>query len=251
MDRLCSIITPAYNSASFIARTIGSVLMQTYPDWEMIVVDDCSTDGVGEVVAEEAEKDGRIRLIRNARRLGQAASRNTAIEAARGRFIAFLDSDDIWAPMKLERQISFMEKERCPLSFTAYKKIDERDFITSCMVEVPKKVDYRGLLKTNVIPCLTAVYDTRPLGRVFMRLGLKAHEDHLLWLDILKRGYEARGLNECLGYYRIREGSVSRNKARAALCQWKVYREFERLPLHESVYYFATYAYHGYRKSRL
>lgn len=244
---LVSIITPAFNSARFVRQTIESVQAQTYPSWEMIIVDDGSQDNTCEMVEEKADRDNRIRLIQLGENIGPAKSRNIAIDAASGRYIAFLDSDDQWLPDKLRKQIDFMQKHNSVLSYTAYNKIDVGGRRIGETMHVPERVDYHTLLLTNVIGCLTAVYDIRFLGKMYMPHISQKH-DYALWLDILKRGHEANGLNECLALYRVRSDSISYNKLHAAFSQWKLYREIERLPWHRSTYYFINYAYHGFKK---
>lgn len=248
MAELCSIITPAYNTAPFIKDTIGSVLAQKHQDWEMIIVDDCSDDGTREIASGEAEKDGRIRLLINKENRGQAAARNAAIRAAKGRYIAFLDSDDLWAPEKLSKQIAFMREKKSPLSYTAYRKIDESGNILGDL-PVPGKAGYGSLLYTNCIGCLTAVYDVGRLGKQYFPTFLTKHEDYMLWLKILKKMKTAHGLDEPLAFYRVRQNSVSRNKMKAAHYQWKIYRDAEGLPLHKSAFYLLHYAFHGLKKS--
>jgi glycosyltransferase involved in cell wall biosynthesis len=249
MDRyLVSIITPVFNSERYVRQAIESVQAQTYGDWEIIIVDDCSRDRTCEIIEALAGADGRIRLIKLSRNRGPAISRNIAIGSANGRYIAFLDSDDLWLPDKLEKQIRFMKEHDCVVSYTSYKRIDEGGNIISDAMPILEKVNYEKLLLSNVIGNLTAAYDVGALGKIY--LPLNGHEDYGLWLKILRSGYEAWGINECLAMYRVRGKSVSRNKLKAAMFQWKIYREAEKLPLHKCVYYFINYAYHGYRKSK-
>ncbi len=244
-----SIITPLYNAESFIAETIRSVLSQTMDEWEMIVVDDCSTDRSAEVVREVAAGDRRIRLVRLEHNVGPAVARNRAIELAKGRYIAFLDGDDMWSERKLERQIAFMKDRDIALSYTDYYRIEERSGRRIDLIRAPEKVDYRELLKQNVIGCLTAVYDTEKLGKVYMPEILK-RQDFALWLKILKRVPFAYGLNEPLACYRVRSASVSSNKIRSSLYNWKLYREVEKLPWYEAAYYFGWYTFRSLRKYR-
>ncbi|WP_457594799.1 glycosyltransferase family 2 protein [Hydrogenimonas sp.] len=244
-----SIITPLYNAESFIAETIRSVLSQTMDEWEMIVVDDCSTDRSAEVVREVAAGDRRIRLVRLEHNVGPAVARNRAIELAKGRYIAFLDGDDMWSERKLERQIAFMKDRDIVLSYTDYYRIEERSGRRIDLIRAPEKVDYRELLKQNVIGCLTAVYDTEKLGKVYMPEILK-RQDFALWLKILKRVPFAYGLNEPLACYRVRSASVSSNKIRSSLYNWKLYREVEKLPWYEAAYYFGWYTFRSLRKYR-
>ncbi|MCG3727439.1 glycosyltransferase family 2 protein [Vibrio cincinnatiensis] len=245
---MVSIITPSYNCANYIFETISSVLSQTYSEWEMIIVDDCSTDNSVSVIKSHIEKDSRIKLIQLNENSGAAIARNTAIEAAQGRYIAFLDSDDLWEPEKLATQISFMQKNDIAFSFSAYHKVDEQG-VNIGKVDVPEKVTYQKLLKCCVIGCLTAIYDTQKLGKVYMPL-IRKRQDFGLWLHILKKCDSAYGLNIPLAKYRIRKDSISSNKLKAAQYNWKLYREVEKLSLFKSVYYFSHYAINGVLRSR-
>ena len=249
-QELVSIVTPAYNSAAFIADTMASVRQQTHNNWEMIVVDDASQDNTCQIAEQWARNDSRISLIKFAQNRGPAESRNAAIKAAKGRYIAFLDSDDMWLPHKLDEQIRFVRKHKCALSYTAYKKIDKDGNLISNTIKVPEIVTYKQLLSTNVIACLTAMYDSKILGKVYMP-DIPKRQDHCFWLNITKMGYAGYGLNKPLALYRVRHNSVSNNKLKAAFYQWKVYREVEGLPLCKSMNYFLKYAYHGYRKLKM
>lgn len=244
ISELITIVTPAYNSAQFIATAIDSVRQQTIENWEMIIVDDCSTDRTLEIVEEYARLDRRIKLHRLSLRSGAAVARNYAIDKAHGRYIAFIDSDDAWVPQKLEKQVTFMRTKQAVLTYTAYEKMSEKGELSSRVVTVPDSVNYDQLLSGCVIGCLTAMYDTSILGKVFMPLIAK-RQDYGLWLKILKQGHVAYGLNESLAYLRIRKGSVSSNKLVAAAYVWKLYREIENLPYWKSVYHFLSYAYHS------
>lgn len=242
-----SIITPAFNSQAYIENCIQSVLAQTIDSWELIVVDDASEDETQEIVRDYMRKDQRIKLIEQKINKGPAVARNLAIEAASGRYIAFLDSDDAWFSNKLERQIEFMETIKAPLAYTGYKKMNENGQIMSDGVRVPFQVTYNTLLNSCVIGCLTAIYDTSSIGKVYMP-EIKKGQDYALWLKILKKGYVAHGLNEPLATYRVRRNSVSSNKLKAAKYQWMIYRTVEKLPVHRSIYHFMRYAYCGVKK---
>lgn len=238
-----SIITPLYNSAEFLSDTIRSVQNQTFNNWEMILVDDCSADQSSGIAQSFADRDSRIRLIRLNKNLGAAVARNVAMEAAQGRYIAFLDSDDLWLPSKLETQLSFMQKKGIDFSFSAYEKIDEQGKPLGFM-GVPAKINYNQLLKCCVIGCLTAMYDTEKLGKVYMPL-VRKRQDFGLWLRLLKKTEFAYGIQEGLGQYRVRNDSISSNKVSAAIFNWRVYREVEKLSLLKSSYYFSHYLVRG------
>jgi teichuronic acid biosynthesis glycosyltransferase TuaG len=242
-----SVITPAFNAARFMRETIKSVQAQTLTDWEMIVVDDCSTDNTKDVVEEQARKDPRIRLIRMDSNSRQALARNKGIREARGKYIAFLDSDDLWFPEKLAMQTEFMEKTGYALTYTSYKKINEKGDVISSPLKFPPVVNLESLLKSNYIGCLTAVYNAEKIGKVYMP-NITKREDYALWLKILSMGYKAYLVDRCLAMYRVRPGSVSNNKACAAFYQWKVYREVEKLSLIKSLEYFFSYALNGVMK---
>ena len=252
MSAMVSVVMPARNSARHLEQAVESVVLQTHRDWELIVVDDGSTDATWSILGRLAARDARIRTLRLPHSAGPARARNLAIQSAAGRFIAFLDSDDLWLPAKLERQLDVMQRTGAVLSFTAYRKIDSHGNLGHSVIEVPPTVTYAELLKTNVIACLTAVYDALALGKMVMPEG--RHEDYALWLAILRRtsgaaGTPAVGINEALACYRVHDGSVSHNKLKAAGLQWAVYRQVERLSLRRSLYYFLHYAWHGLRKA--
>lgn len=234
---------PTYNSENFVSESIKSVLDQTYQDWELVVSDDGSTDGTLSLVKQFQESDNRIKLLPPSENKGPAHARNLAIAAAQGRYIAFLDSDDLWKPIKLARQIEFMQKQDEAFSFSSYDRIDEGGkFINTHWVRDP--VTYRDLLKTCVIGCLTAVYDTEKIGKVFMP-DIRKRQDFGLWLSILKRTGRAVPLQESLALYRVRNNSVSSNKVNAAKYTWSIYRDVEKLGLFRSAYYFGHYAVNG------
>ncbi|WP_088032400.1 glycosyltransferase family 2 protein [Evansella clarkii] len=247
LDDLVSIITPAYNSEKFIRHTIDSVLAQTYSNWEMIVVDDCSTDRTVEIVTEFMEKDNRIKLVQLKENKGPALTRNTAIKYARGRYLAFLDSDDQWLPEKLQRQLVFMKKNDIAFSYTNYEFIDEDGTPTNKFTQIPDVVDYKDLLKQNIIGCLTVMLDINKTGKIEMA-DIRSRQDYTTWLSLTKRGFKAYGIKETLAKYRLVENSLSSNKVKMAKQNWKVYREVERLSVIKSLWYFLHYIYYKVRK---
>ena len=241
-----TIIMPSYNSEKFIIESVESVLVQTYSNWELIIVDDCSPDDSNKIITKYVDNDSRIKLIKLQKNSGPAVARNTAIEVASGRYIAFLDSDDVWLPNKLETQINFMHDNDLAFTYSSYRLVGEDNehlgvFITK------DKISYFDMLKTCSVGCLTAIYDTEKIGKQYMPLILK-RQDYGLWLKILKLIGETRGILEPLATYRIRKNSVSSNKVKAAKYQWKIYREIEKLSFLKSLYYFAFYAYNGITK---
>lgn len=249
MTNRISIITPCCNAAKYLAQTIESVLAQTWQEWEMLIVDDCSTDGSADVIMEYANKDSRIKYFRTSHPSGSpAVPRNVGIENASGRYIAFLDSDDMWLPNKLEVQLRlFQENADAAIVYSYYEKVPETGVRSGRVVTSPCRITYNDLLYGNVIGSLTGMYDTEKVGKVYMRqIG---HEDYPMWLEILKKGFV--GVNTCdvQALYRVREGSVSADKLKAARWQWNIYRNVENLSLFKSIRCFIAYAYKGVVKS--
>jgi glycosyltransferase involved in cell wall biosynthesis len=240
---LVSVIMPTYNSRAFVRDSIASIRGQTYENWELLIIDDASTDDTVATIEKAAQGDPRIRILRSAENAGAAEARNRGIQEARGRYIAFLDSDDQWLPRKLERQVDLMRANSWAFTFTAYDKIDEQGRKIG-HVGIPKTTTYRQLLKTCVIGCLTAMYDTEVLGKVPMPL-IRKRQDFGLWLRLLKKTPRAYGIQETLALYRVRTDSVSAKKSNAAHYTWKLYREVEQLSLIASLWYFAHYAIRG------
>lgn len=233
-----SVIMPAHNVQDFIERSINSIMSQGFEDWELLIVNDCSIDGTVAVV-ERYLSDRRIKLIHNERNLGGAGSRNVAIELAQGRYVAFLDADDIWTADKLEKQIAFMRQNNVGFAFTGYSTITEQDELMD-RIEVPQRVNFSKLLKHNYIGCLTAIYDTQPFGKIYMPL-VRKRQDFALWLELLKRFDYAYGLNENLGYYRIRAGSLSSSKVDAFKYYWRVLRQVGECNVFSASYNIAWY----------
>ena len=232
---LVSIITPCYNSESFIADTIKSVQNQSYENWEMLITDDGSTDSSIKIIEKFATEDTRIKLfkISNA---GAAVARNHSIEQAKGTYIAFLDSDDIWLPKKLEKQINFMETNNYILSFTSYQRMNEEGILINEVVKAHAKLNYKNMLYSNKIGCLTAMYNQEKLGKIYMPL-IRKRQDYALWLSILKKVDFAYGLDEVLATYRLRNFSMSAKKTEMIKWNWKLYREIERKSIVEATYY--------------
>jgi teichuronic acid biosynthesis glycosyltransferase TuaG len=236
-----SVVMPAYNAEATIASAMASVRDQTDAGWELIVVDDGSTDRTAEIAAAAAAADKRIRLIRQ-RNQGVAAARNAAIEAATGRYLAFLDADDLWLPSKLERQLRFMSLRSSALSATAYRR--QWGDKLGPFFHVPELITYATSLGSRPFISITVMVDT---AQVRVRMpnisrGSLLPEDLVAWLGILRTGVVAHGLDEDLARYRSTEGSRSCSKAKCAYQVWRVYRDIERLDLARSSWYFAQYA---------
>ena len=243
-----SIITPVFESELFIKLTIESVLNQTYQNWELIIIDDASSDGSVKIAESFATKDERINLIKLDSNKGPAAARNRGIKEASGRYIAFLDSDDLWHKDKLEKQIIFMQKNEYAFTFTGYEKIDDKGKKIGNILPFKGQVAYCDLLKSNHIGCLTAMIDLKILGYKIYMPDIKKRQDQGLWLEILKEIDKAYCLNKVLGKYRIRKDSISINKIANIKFQWQLYRELEKLSIIQSFYYMLWYAFYGIRK---
>ncbi|MGY5393441.1 glycosyltransferase family 2 protein [Acinetobacter sp. NigerLNRRAM0016] len=248
LEMRVSIITPSYNSAEFIEKTINSVLLQTYTNWEMLIIDDCSTDDSIGLIQSYIDKDARIKLIQLQKNSGAAVARNKGIQNAQGRFIAFLDSDDSWCYDKLEKQVHFMLENGYAFTYTAYHKVNELGENIGNMY-IPDKVNYHQLLKTCIIGCLTAMYDVHKLGKMDFPL-IRKRQDFALWLKILRYEPFAYGLQEDLASYTVRSDSISANKFKAAQYNWYLYRKIENLSLFLSSYYFLHYAVRGVLRNK-
>lgn len=247
-QELVSIVTPAYNASRFLEATVRSAIAQTYRQWEMLVVDDCSIDATAQVLARLAAEDPRVRPIAHERNGGPARARNTALRAARGGLVAFLDSDDLWLPQKLERQVSYLREVAGCFCFTGFRRIDESGERVGRFRPLPRRLAYRDLLKNTAIMTSTVLIDRRVTGDFTMPVTY--YDDFAAWLGILRRGHIAHGLLEDLVRYRVVGRSISRNKGRSALWVWKTYREVERLSLPTAAWCFANYAWRGYLKYR-
>ena len=245
IEKLVSVIMPNYNGAKYISIAIESVIFQTYPFWELIIIDDCSTDNSVNIIEEYVAKDKRIKLIRLPKNSGAAIARNTGIEVALGQYIAFLDSDDVWLPNKLEKQITFMKDNDIDLTYSSFYIINESGHI-KVIRTIKERISYKDLLKTNWIGNLTGIYDTQKLGKVFMENV--RHEDYTLWLKILKKIKFAYGLNEPTAKYRILARSYSSNKFNTIQWMWHIYRKIEKLNILQSAYYLISYIFHGIKK---
>ncbi len=239
-----SILTPAFNVGRFVDQTVASAQAQTFADWELIVVDDGSTDDTGARVESAARRDPRIRLVSPGRNQGIAASRNLGIDAARGRFLAFLDADDLWDTDKLERQLQFMNERSATLSFTGYRLTDESGARLG-NVRAPPTLTYRQMLRGHRVGCLTVMVD-REKAKLRFPAFPKA-SDLAGWLSVLREGHLAHGLDAQLATYRVVRDSISRRKARYVGRVWEVYRA-QPLPKPTLALYYAEYAVRGFLK---
>ncbi|CAM4241385.1 glycosyltransferase family 2 protein [Kerstersia similis] len=238
-----SIIMPAYNCADTIKESIESVLKQTHDAFELLIINDCSTDDTAAVITEFSERDPRIHILHQANNSGVAKTRNRAIDIAKGQYIAFLDSDDLWLPEKLAIQKRYFDAGHAVVfsSYTRFgnnqpeKTVFSRPFIT-----------YKELIKGNLIGNLTGAYDTRKLGKIYQQPV--RHEDYLMWLQLLKKSGIAAGIPDVLARYRVREDSISANKLKSALWTWQLYRQHLGLGFFKSASSLFSYAQQGLKK---
>lgn len=233
-NKLVSIIVPAYNCADFLAITLDSIINQTYKDWEAIIVDDCSTDDTAKIVTEYVINDKRIQYHKLDKNSGAAIARNTAVKLAKGKYIAFLDSDDVWFPEKLSKQIGFMEVNKYLFTSTSYTKIDQQGKYLNKTVGVRKQSDYDDILKKNPGNS-TVIYNAEVIGKVTIP-NIRKRNDYVMWLSVIKKAGVLYGIEEPLASHRIRSGSLSNKKVNLVRYHWKVYRDIEKLPVFKSIY---------------
>ncbi|MBC2177763.1 glycosyltransferase family 2 protein [Listeria booriae] len=240
-----SIIMPAHNAEAHIQTAIDSTLAQSFEDFELLVLDDCSTDRTVEIV--EAYTDSRIQLHVLETNLGAAETRNYGIRQAKGRYLAFLDSDDCWKPEKLAVQLAFMEENQAALSYTAYDVMSPDGAQITGRVNVPESVTYRYLLRNTIIGCLTVMIDTEQTGLVQMP-AFKGAEDTATWLTILKKGHVGKGITDSLAFYRKGNVSLSSNKLQMAKLIWSVYRKNQNMSVFMALTHFPFYLWNGFVK---
>ncbi|CDD26716.1 glycosyl transferase family 2 [Clostridium sp. CAG:452] len=234
-EDLVSIVTPTYNCGKFIAETIESVIEQTYKNWEMIIVDDCSKDDTQTIVGKYIKNNKRIKYIKFEKNQGAAIARNVAIKEAKGKYIAFLDSDDLWSKDKLEKQIGFMKKNNYNFSYTNYEEIDEKSMSLNIQVTGPKKITKAGMYNYCWPGCLTVIYNAEKVGRVQIE-NLPKNNDYAMWLKVIKKS-KCYLLNENLAKYRIRQGSISRNKKLQLIkYHYILYRYGEKMNIEASIF---------------
>lgn len=245
MERLVSIITPAYNAEEYIGAAIESVLKQTYQNWELIIVDDGSTDHTQRIVSSYT--DERIRYHKLEKNSGVAVAMNRALTLAKGELLAFLDADDFWKPEKLEVQVNFMERNHYGFTFSAYEILSPKG---NKVVRVPKQQNYDQYMFNTVIGTSAAMLDRVIVGD-FRMVNIKKDLDSMTWAKLLRQGHIAYGLDESLVYYRKVETSISNNKWKAAVNHWQNCRNIEKVPLIKCIYYFFGYSVNAFRKHYL
>lgn len=249
MNNLVSIIMPAHNAAKTIVQSIESVLQQSYQQWELLVIDDCSSDETVSLVTSYLQKDTRIKLFHTDKSVGKPYyPRNIGIKNANGRYISFLDSDDLWLPSKLEKQIPLFADKNVAIVFSYYEKFSSEQVTeeTNRIVKSPGQVSFKSALYGNPIGNLTGAYDTEKVGKVYYEnVG---HEDYVLWLTILKQGFIAKNTNTVEARYRVAEKSVSSNKGKAALWTWNIYRKTLSFNFFRAAFCYAIYMIKGVLK---
>ena len=239
---LVSIIVPVYKAEQFLKDTIKTVEEQTYTNWELIFVNDCSPDNSVEIIENTMKQNTKIKLINLEQNSGAAIARNTGIEEAKGQYIAFLDADDLWDKEKLEKQVNFMKENDCAFSFTGYEFADENGVGNGKIVNVPQIINYKQALKNTTIWTSTVMFNMQKIQKELIYMPNIKSEDTATWWKILKNDYIAYGLNENLSYYRRTEGTLSSNKIEAIKRIWNLYRKQEKLNILYSFYNFCFYA---------
>ena len=244
MSELISIIVPVYNAEKYILETMDSVLVQTYSDWELLLVDDCSCDRSAETIAKyaEREKESRIRLIRQPSNQGAACARNRGLMEAQGRYIAYLDADDLWMPEKLEHELAFMRKKDAAFVFTGYEFADENGAGLGKVVRVPETLNYRQALSNTTIFTTTVMFDTEKISKEQLVMPQIKSEDTALWWRVLRSGQMAYGLDENLALYRRAGRTLSSNKLEALRRIWNLYRKAEGMGIISSAWHFCFWA---------
>lgn len=246
-EPLVSVIIPAYNSSMFISHAVNSVVNQSYTNWEIIIIDDCSTDDTADIINGFVKSDERIFSISNECNLGVSKSRNLGIERSTGDFIAFLDADDVWHKDKLKCQLDKLNNSDFDFSYTSYAIVDANGFEIKNPYIVPEKVNFEFLLRENFIGCSTVMF-SRKIADSFKFPTNFYHEDYCLWLDIFKSGYRSVGCSDVLVDWRLISDSRSFNKKNSAVNRWKIYREYLKLSFFKSSSVFISYAIRGLKK---
>ncbi len=244
LDEKISIITPVYNCEKYIENTIENVLKQTYINWELILVDDCSTDNSLKIVEKYAKVDRRIKVFRLKENGGAAKARNKALEESTGRFISYLDSDDLWYKNKLEKQVIYMLEKSIGFSCTSYEVVDDSGSKLNKNIIMKKELDYIGFLTNNLLQTVGIMVDLNYVDKQFLIMpDLRRRQDAATWLQVLKNGNNCFGMKDVLAMYRRTENSLSSNKIKAVKGVWYLYRKVEKLSLQFSIYCFIRYAF--------
>lgn len=249
IEEKVSVIIPTYNSSKFVLQTLQSIKNQTYKNWELLITDDCSTDETVDTINSFIKNDERIKLFKLDNNSGTATARNHSIYHAKGRYIAFCDSDDRWKPNKLEVQIAYMKEHDCGFSYTSYDIINENGKSIGSSVAKPT-INYKNILRNNYIGCLTAIYDTNMYGKLYMP-KIRKRQDWALWIMILQKSNKACGLNQVLATYMQRKNSISSNKFEMLKYNFNIYFHFLKLSRLKSFFYMIRFVFYFLRYKKL
>ena len=248
-EELVSIVVPVYNSEKFIKETVETVKAQDYQNWELLLVNDCSTDNSKEEIKKYEKEDNRIRLIDLKENSGAAIARNTGMKEAQGKYIAFLDADDLWENTKLKKQIEFMQKDDYEFTYTGYEFADENGNKLGKVVKVPEKINYKQALKNTTIFTSTVMFNVDKLGKELISMpNVRRGQDTATWWKVLKTGIIAYGLQESLSMYRRSNNTLSSNKIKALKRTWNLYRNVENLSFFSSLYNFVWYCFNAVKR---
>lgn len=250
-EKLVSIITPMYNSEKYILETYESIAKQTYKNWEWLVIDDCSIDKSYQIIEKISRKDKRIKLFKNIKNSRAASCRNIGLENCKGEYITFIDSDDLWDHDFLEEQVSLLLEKNCNIVFSSYRRISENLKENLGEYIVPTYIKISDLLKTNYFSCLTVLYKKEKFLGIKFNENLKMHEDYLMWLEMLEKESIAYANQRVLATYRVRNGSVSRNKVKNLFYMYFVFRKIKKFKILKAIKYLIYYIYYGIKKNKL
>lgn len=249
-NKTVSVITPVYNAARFIVGTVESAATQTYKDIEIVLVDDCSKDNSAEIITELQKKYPNIVCHKQEKNQGAAVARNTALNLAKGRYVAFLDSDDLWLPEKIERQLALMKQKECPFCYAAIDFMDEEGNIIKGKRNIQETCDYKYLLHNTIIATSTVVIDRNVMGDFHMPLR-RGGQDYATWLMLLRNGTVARGINEVLSHYRISSGSLSSNKWKSIKQVWQIQTHDEGINKVKAIWHVCCFIWNALKKYKL
>ena len=248
-SKMVSIITPVYKCEKMLKETIECVINQTYKNWELILVDDCSPDESWKIAKEYEKKDKRIKYFKLNENSGAAIARNYALEKAKGRFIAYLDADDLWKKEKLEKQVKYMIENKYAFTCTDYEKIDEQGNSLNKIIKIPKVVNYNLFLRNTIIQTVGVMVDTSITGKELLVMpNIRRRQDAATWCQLLKNGFDCYELPENLSYYRVVSNSLSSNKFKAIKMNWYWYRKIEKLSIWKASFCFIGYAFNAVKK---
>lgn len=246
-EPLVTVIIPVHNGERYIESSVRSVMTQTYNNWEMLIIDDSSTDNTCMIANKLADEDKRINLIKNPCNMGTARTRNRGLELSKGDYVAFLDADDVWKKDKLHLQMEKLKSENADLAYSSYAIVDSDGEASRSAYMVPETITFDGLLKENVIGCSTVILSAE-IAKKYRFVEDYYHEDYCLWLNLLRDGYKAAGCSEVLVEWRLITNSRSFNKRNSAMYRWKIYREYLNLPVRKSIRLFFCYFIGGIKK---